>query len=193
MAKKLLRRKAATADKQTVNFMNIIFTVIVGAIALGAGLFGIFTDIKDISTLALIAGNVILAIAVVEFINMLRTGHKGSEFVFSLMRAGTGVLIAVLLIINYNQNMTWPLVLLSIYAIGRGILDVLTALLFKKDKTEKTMWIFCGGAGCILGIITLNAGGFADKTAFFRIFCTYLAAYGITALISSAYVVKAKK
>ncbi|MBR3233810.1 hypothetical protein IKG12_03055 [Candidatus Saccharibacteria bacterium] len=193
MAKKLLRRKTATADKQTVNFMNIIFTVIVGAIALGAGLFGIFTDIKDISTLALIAGNVILAIAVVEFINMLRTGHKGSEFVFSLMRAGTGVLIAVLLIINYNQNMTWPLVLLSIYAIGRGILDVLTALLFKKDKTEKTMWIFCGGAGCILGIITLNAGGFADKTAFFRIFCTYLAAYGITALISSTYVLKAKK
>lgn len=193
MAKKLLRRKAAITDKQTANFVNIIFTIIVGVITLGGGLFGVFTNIKDIPTLTLIAGIVILAIAVVEFINMLRTGHKGSEFVFSLMRAGTGVLIAVLLIINYNQNMTWPLVLLSIYAIGRGILDVLTALLFEKDKTKKTMWVFCGGAGCVLGIITLNAGGFADKTAFFRIFCTYLAAYGITALISSAYALKAKK
>jgi len=194
MARKILRRRVASKqDKQTRDFIGTFFTIILGIIALSAGIFGIFTGIKEISTLALIAGIAVLAIAVVEFVNMLRTDHKGSEFVFSLMRAGTGVLIAVLLLVNHDQNMTWPLILVSIYAIGRGILDVLTSLLFRKDKTEKMMWVFCGGAGCILGIIALNSGGFADKTAFFRVFCTYLAAYGVTALISSLYALKAKK
>ncbi len=177
------REKSSALPSMTVTFL-------IGVISLVAGLFGILTTEKAISTLSLIAGIVILVIAAIEFIRMFKAERKPSEFAFSLMRAGTGILIAVLTIVNRDQNIAWPLILLSIYTLGRGILEILTALVFYKDKTEKFMWLVCGAAGCLLGIIALNSGGFTDQTTFFRIFSIYLAVYGITGLVSLVYRLK---
>ncbi len=186
MAKNISKK----TKKKNIQLIEMVFSLVTGIIAIGAGGFGIFTGINDISVLSLIAGNVILALSVIDFISLFRTRCTGGRFAFSLLKAGSELLIAIFMLINNANGMTWPLTLLSVYMIGQGVLQILSALAFIANKTERFFWIICGAIGDILGIIALNSGALADKTSFFRVFSIYLVIYGVTSIVSLVYKAK---
>ena len=187
MAKARKKAQKQAVRKRKITISEKIITGVAGLVSVAFGIVGIFIETDKLSTLALIAGSVILGLAVLDFINLFRNRKNGGAFAFSLIRAGSGLLIAILTIVNCNQGMTWPLTLLSVYTIGRGILDILTALAFVTNQTERFFWIICGAIGCVLGIISLNSGGFADASTFFRIFAIYMTIAGVTSLVSLVY------
>ena len=194
MAKKTTKKastKPASRKRDNSNSIEMIITTVLGITCIGFGGFGIFTGIEKVSTLALIAGYFLLGLSIVDFIGLFRANKSSGKFAFSLIKAGSELLIAILTIVNNENGMTWPLTLLSVYVIGQGVLQVMTALAFISNKTERFFWIVCGAVGCLLGIIALNSGSLADRTSFFRIFSIYMAIYGVTSLVSLVY--KAKK
>ena len=186
MAKRT-RIKTAVRRRGSTELSNKIISRIAGVASVALGIFGIFTDINTISTLALIAGSFIIGLSVLDFVSIFRDNKAGGKFAFSLIKAGSELLIGILAIVNHDHGMTWPLTLLSVYMLGQGVLQILTALAFIKNKTERFFWVICGAIGCILGIIALNSGGLADVTTFFRLFAIYMAIYGVTTIVSLVY------
>ena len=169
------------------------FAEIQGGLALGFGGYLLFTSTKNISTLSFVTGLGLLILGVLEFIDLFRRRKNPVDFAFSLMFSGPEIVIAVLLLLNRAEGMAWPLILLAIYTIGRGVIEILNAFATIKDKNEKLMWAICGAVSIILGIVVLNSGNFADQTAFFRFFATALMAYGLTAGTTALYAEQSEK
>lgn len=192
MAKKTTK-KANVRRRVSNELTEKIITFVSGIAAIAFGIFGIFTGIEKISTLALIAGYFILALSVLDFVTIFRTNKNGGKFAFSLIKSGSELLIGILTIVNNEQGMTWPLTLLSVYILGQGVLQILTSLAFITNKTERFFWIICGAIGCVLGIISLNSGALADATTFFKLFSIYMAIYGVTSVVSLVYKTNNKK
>ena len=142
-----------------------------------------FTGIKNLSTLATIIGCTLLALGIIEVFNILYRKHFGGSLIIGLVLAIIEIAIAALLIFFNQNDMTWQLILIAIYTILRGIVEIVLAFTSMTDKTDRFMWTVFGMCGAVIGIVILNAGGFFDKTAFVKFFGTYMMVYGITNLI----------
>lgn len=160
-----------------------LFYAFEGIISAIFGGFLLFTNITTISTLSGIIGSALLCLGLVEVFSLLYRRHYGKSLSLSLILATSEIVIALMLLFMQDYNMAWPLTLLAIYTIGRGILELLLAFTAITDKTDRFMWATCGVCGVIIGIVILNSGGFADQTTFVRFFSAYMMIYGVTNLI----------
>lgn len=154
-----------------------------GLISLLFGWFVMFTGLKDLASLTGVVGTTLLCLGVIEFFNLLYRKHYGGSLIISLIMAITEVAIALVMLFTQNREMVFPLVLLAIYTIGRGVLEIFLAFTSLTDKTDKFMWAVCGICGCVIGVVILNSGSFVDTTTFVKFFGTYMMIYGITNLI----------
>ncbi|MBQ3309422.1 DUF308 domain-containing protein [Candidatus Saccharibacteria bacterium] len=154
-----------------------------GLVSLLFGWFVMFTGIKDVPSLMAVVGTTLLCLGIIEVFNLLHRKHYGGSLAISLIMAISEIVIAILLLVTLSQDIVWQLVLVAIYTIGRGILEILLAFLAITDKTDKFMWVVCGICGCVIGVVILNSGSFVDSTTFIKFFGTYMMIYGITNLI----------
>ena len=154
-----------------------------GLVSLLFGWFVMFTGIKDVPSLMAVVGTTLLCLGIIEVFNLLHRKHYGGSLAISLIMAISEIAIAILLLVTLSQDIVWQLVLVAIYTIGRGILEILLAFLAITDKTDKFMWVVCGICGCVIGVVILNSGSFVDSTTFIKFFGTYMMIYGITNLI----------
>lgn len=159
-----------------------LFYAIQGVVSLIFGGFIIFTDIHAVSELSAIIGVALLFLGVIEAFSLLYRKHFGGSLVLSLILAVSEVAIALLLLFTKDYNMLWPLVLLAIYTIGRGILEIILGFSAMTDRTDRFMWVVCGISATIIGIIIFNSGAFSIQTAFVQFFGSYMMIYGITNL-----------
>lgn len=164
-----------------------LFYAFEGIISIIFGGFLLFTNITTVSTLSGIIGASLLCLGMVEIFSLLYRKHYGKSLSLSLILAASEVIIALLLLFMQNYNIAWPLTLLAIYTIGRGVLELLLAFAAVTDKTDRFMWATCGICGVIIGIVILNSGGFSDQTTFVRFFSVYMMIYGVTNLIYSVH------
>lgn len=160
-----------------------LFYLFEGAISTIFGAYLLFTNITSISSLSGIIGASLLCLGMVEIFSLLYRKHYGKSLSLSLILAVSEVVIALLLLFMQNYNMAFPLTLLAIYTIGRGVLELLLAFMAVTDKTDRFMWATCGVCGAVIGIVILNSGSFADHTTFVRFFSAYMMIYGITNMI----------
>lgn len=160
-----------------------LFYLFEGAISIIFGAYLLFTNITSISSLSGIIGASLLCLGMVEIFSLLYRKHYGKSLSLSLILAVSEVVIALLLLFMQNYNMAFPLTLLAIYTIGRGVLELLLAFTAVTDKTDHFMWATCGVCGAVIGIVILNSGSFADHTTFVRFFSAYMMIYGITNMI----------
>ena len=164
-----------------------LFYAIEGIISIIFGGYLLFTNITTVSTLSGIIGASLLCLGMVEIFSLLYRKHYGKSLSLSLILAASEVIIALLLLFMQNYNIAWPLTLLAIYTIGRGVLELLLAFAAVTDKTDRFMWATCGICGVVIGIVILNSGGFSDQTTFVRFFSVYMMIYGVTNLIYSVH------
>lgn len=159
-----------------------LFYALQGVASLVFGGFMLFTNIGSVSELTAIVGVALLCLGVIEVFSLLYRKHYGHSLALSMLLAISEVVIALLLLFTRDYGMAWPLTLLAIYTIGRGILEIVLAFTAMTDKTDRFMWVICGICATIIGIVILNSGNFFVQTTFIQFFGSYMMVYGITNL-----------
>ena len=159
-----------------------LFYVFQGLASLAFGGYILFAINDSIPELSALVGVALLALGIIELFNLLYRKHFGGSLALSLILAITEVAIALMILFTRDYNMVWPLTLIAIYTIGRGILEIVLSFVAMTDKTDRFMWIVCGICACVIGIVILNSGDFVSQTAFLKFFGSYMMIYGITNL-----------
>ena len=146
----------------------------------GAGM--LFAGSDSVSSLIAICGITLLSLGIIETFNLLYRKHFGGSLTLSLILAIAEVIVALMLLLTKDYNMVWPLALLAIYTIGRGVLEIILSFTSITDYTDQFMWVVCGICGAIIGVVILNAGAFVDPTTFIKFFGSFMMIYGVTNL-----------
>ena len=151
-----------------------------------AGVFGLlmlFNSTFKIDTVILPVCVFLLAMGSVDAVNAIFNSHKHQScWITSIFDACVDIVAALVLLFAGRDSIVSSVVIISVYTIISGVIDILHSALSTKDPTDRFIRAVVGVFGCIAGIVILNAGNF-EMMAFFRFFGAYLAIVGVTSLI----------
>lgn len=159
----------------------LIFTI-QGLVALSFGTVALFTGITDISVLVAIASVTLLTLGTIEFFNLLYREHNHQNLGLTTIIALVELSIAVFLLFTLGRNVALHICVIACYTLVRGIFEIINALRPKIEATDRFIWLMCGICGAVFGFAILNAGHFANNTAFITYFGAYLMLFGMTNL-----------
>lgn len=154
-----------------------------GVVGLLFGWFVMFTNIEEVSTLAIVSGATLLALGIIDVANLIYRKRRQQNWGLAIVTAALNVIIGLALIFTKSLNPAWTLTLLAGYTIFCGLFEILIGFKSLSDPTDRFMWIVCGICACILGFVVFNSGHFENPTTFIKFFGTYTMIYGITTLI----------
>ena len=151
-----------------------------------AGVFGLlmlFNSTFNIDTVILPVCVFLLAMGSVDAVNAIFNSHKHQScWMTSIFDACVDIVAALVLLFAGRDSIVSSVVIISVYTIISGVIDILHSALSTKDPTDRFIRAVVGVFGCIAGLVILNAGNF-EMMAFFRFFGAYLVIVGITSLI----------
>ena len=151
-----------------------ILAVIFGFLILFNGVAGIENIIAEISVFLLLMG-------IVDSVSALYNSSKRRGWINSIIDAAIDIVAAVTLLF-FAKDLVTSVIILSVYTLASGIIDVFHGFLSTVDPTDRFIRIMAGACGCIIGIVILNAGGF-EITTFARFFGAYMLIVGVTSSI----------
>jgi uncharacterized membrane protein HdeD (DUF308 family) len=151
-----------------------ILAGIFGFLLLFNGMMGVENIIAEISVFLLLMG-------IVDSVSALYNSSKRRGWVNSVIDAGVDIVAAIALLF-FAKDLVTSVVILSVYTIVSGIIDVFHGFLSTVDPTDRFIRIMAGACGCVIGIVILNAGNF-EITTFARFFGAYMLIVGVTSAI----------
>ena len=151
--------------------------VLKGLVALGFGVFAIFSMKRDFSTLVMTVGIFLLSLSILEFINALYRARQKTGWAVSVVLAVIDAVVALALLFTLTQSPVWHLYIIAGYTFCRGFAEIVSGFRATVDPTDRFTWVFGGMCGAIMGIVILNSGEF-----FIRFFGVYLVILGICSL-----------
>lgn len=152
--------------------------IIRGVIATLFGCLTTFNSHRDLSFMVLVSGIFLLSLSIVEFINSLYRARSRTGWAVSIGIAITDAIIALAILLTIDQDVSWHLYLISLYAFVRGLFEIVSGFRATFDPTDRFLWIISGITGAVMGIVILNSG-----ERFINFFGIYLLIFGITGLI----------
>lgn len=150
-----------------------------------SGLFGLlilFNYFMDEQSIVLPLAIFLLAMGAIDAVSAIYNSARKHGWFNCVADAVVDVVAALLLVFLGRENIVASVVILSIYTIVSGLIDIIHGFLSTVDPTDKFIRILTGVFGCIVGLVILNAGDL-EVTAFFRFFGTYMIVEGVTSLI----------
>lgn len=150
-----------------------------------AGAFGIlllFGGVGRMNDVMVEISAFLLVMGVIDSVGALYNSTKKHGWINSLIDAGIDIIAAVSLLAFAQSDLATCVVILSIYTIVSGIIDLFHGFISTVDPTDRFIRILAGACGCIVGAVILNAGNF-EITTFVRFFGTYMLIVGITSAI----------
>ena len=151
-----------------------ILAVIFGFLLLFNGVAGIENIIAEISVFLLLMG-------IVDSVSALYNSSRRRGWINSIIDAAIDIVAAVTLLF-FAKDLVTSVIILSVYTLASGIIDVFHGFLSTVDPTDRFIRIMAGACGCIIGIVILNAGSF-EITTFARFFGAYMLIVGVTSAI----------
>lgn len=151
-----------------------ILAVIFGFLLLFNGVAGIENIIAEISVFLLLMG-------IVDSVSALYNSSRRRGWINSIIDAAIDIVAAVTLLF-FAKDLVTSVIILSVYTLASGIIDVFHGFLSTVDPTDRFIRIMAGACGCIIGIVILNAGSF-EITTFARFFGAYMLIVGVTSSI----------
>ncbi|MBR2709370.1 DUF308 domain-containing protein [Candidatus Saccharibacteria bacterium] len=153
-----------------------------GGIAAVLGCFILFGGIQSIESAAIMVSVFLLLMGVIDAVSALYNSNKKRGWFTSVLDALVDVIAAIILLF-FTKNILANIVLvLSIYTIVSGVIDIFHGFLSTVDPTDRFIRTLAGACGCVMGIVILNAGNF-EITTFIRFFGAYEVIVGVTSLI----------
>lgn len=156
--------------------------VIRGVMAAVFGCAILFSGVNEISNVIAMVSIFLLFMGIVDAIGALYCSNKKHGWVNSVIDALIDVAAAVALLFFAKDNLVMGLIIISIYTILSGIIDVFHGFLSTVDPTDRFIRVIAGVFGCVMGLVILNAGGFEIMT-FIRFFGVYMLIVGVTSMI----------
>ena len=161
--------------------------VLKGIVSLFAGFYMMFTHRQDVNFLIQVVGWTMLALAIIEVINVAHRSSRQRNWGFPLGLGAVEMAISVALLYTVNPNATLAellplrLSMLAAYVLVASIITVVMGFRSFDNLTDRFMWVVNGMLGCVLGFVIFNAGNISD-VAHIMLFGTYLLINGLTDL-----------
>lgn len=156
--------------------------IVQGVIALLFGCLTLFTADESAAGLMPMVGIFLLALSVVEFANSLYRSHRREGWLVSVLVALFDAAFGLAIIFTANQEMVWHLSLVSGYTVLRGVFELLIGFRTTVDPTDRFIWVLCGIAGIIFGLVIFNSGHL-ENIEFLRFFGAYMMILSVSSLI----------
>lgn len=150
-----------------------------------AGIFGfllLFSGIAEIENVIAEISVFLLLMGVVDSVSALYNSAKKRGWINSVIDAGIDVVAAVALLFFAKSDITTSVIILAVYTVLSGVIDIFHGFLSTVDPTDRFIRVLAGACGCIIGVVILNAGSF-EITTFARFFGAYMLIVGATSSI----------
>lgn len=156
--------------------------VIRGAMATLFGCLIFFSGMDDISSIIAMASVFLLCMGIIDAVGALYSSTKKHGWVNSIIDALIDVVAAVMLLFFAKDSLVNSLIVISVYTILSGVIDIFHGFLSTVDPTDRFIRVLAGVFGCVMGVVILNAGNFEIMT-FMRFFGAYMLVVGVTSMI----------
>ena len=153
-----------------------------GALAGVFGFIALFGGMSNVESVVAIISIFLLMMGIVDSVGALYNSTKKHGWVNSVIDAAIDVVAAVVLLFVARNDLVTSVIVLSVYTILSGVIDIFHGFLSTVDPTDRFIRILAGACGCIIGAVILNSGNFEIMT-FIRFFGVYMLIVGITSLI----------
>lgn len=159
-------------------FVFIIRGILAGVYGLLL-LFGGLTDLEGVIAMISIF---LLLMGVVDSAGALYNSTKKRGWINSIIDALIDVVAALALLFFAKNDLVMSLIIISVYVIISGVIDLFHGFLSTVDPTDRFIRLLAGALGCVMGAVILNAGNFEVMT-FIRFFGVYMIIVGVTSMI----------
>ena len=165
-------------------FIDKHWTVFVmrGLLAAAFGCFALFGDLAQIGNAIAVISILLLLMGIIDAVGALYSSTKKHGWFNAVLDAAVDVAAALALLFFAKDDLTSSLVILSVYTIVSGVIDIFHGFLSTVDPTDRFIRVLAGICGCVIGLVILNAGSF-EMTTFLRFFGAYMLIVGVTSLI----------
>ena len=153
-----------------------------GTLAAIFGCFALFGGMTNIENVIAVVSVLLLLMGIVDAVGALYSSTKKHGWLNSIIDALIDVVAAVALLFFAKDNLVMGLIIISVYTIVSGVIDIFHGFLSTVDPTDRFIRILAGICGCVIGVVILNAGNF-EITTFIRFFGAYMLIVGVTSLI----------
>ena len=153
-----------------------------GALAGAFGFIALFGGMSNVESVVAIISVFLLLMGIVDSVGALYHSTRKHGWINSIIDAGIDVVAAVVLLFFARNDLVTSVIILSVYTILSGVIDIFHGFLSTVDPTDRFIRILAGACGCIIGAVILNAGNFEIMT-FIRFFGVYMLIVGVTSLI----------
>lgn len=153
-----------------------------GTLAAIFGCFALFGGMTNIENVIAVVSVLLLLMGIVDAVGALYSSTKKHGWINSIIDALIDVIAAVALLFFAKDNLVMGLIIISVYTIVSGVIDIFHGFLSTVDPTDRFIRILAGICGCVIGVVILNAGNF-EITTFIRFFGAYMLIVGVTSLI----------
>ncbi|MDO5451581.1 MAG: DUF308 domain-containing protein [Candidatus Saccharibacteria bacterium] len=150
-----------------------------------AGVFGcliLFTGTVGIENLIALVSVFLLTMGIIDAVGALYSSTRKHGWINSIIDALIDVVAAVALLFFAKDSLVSGLVIISVYTILSGLVDIFHGFLSTVDPTDRFIRVLAGVFGCVMGLVILNAGNFEILT-FLRFFGAYMLIVGVTSMI----------
>ena len=150
-----------------------------------AGVFGcliLFTGTVGIENLIALVSVFLLTMGIIDAVGALYSSTRQHGWINSIIDALIDVVAAVALLFFAKDSLVSGLVIISVYTILSGLVDIFHGFLSTVDPTDRFIRVLAGVFGCVMGLVILNAGNFEILT-FLRFFGAYMLIVGVTSMI----------
>ena len=153
-----------------------------GTVAAIFGCFALFRGPVSMEDTVAVVGVFLLFMGIIDSVGALYCSNKKHGWINAIIDALVDVVAAVALLFAAKNNLTNSVVIISVYTIISGVIDIFHSFLSTVDPTDRFIRVLAGICGCIIGAVILNAGEL-EVTAFVRFFGAYMLIVGVTSLI----------
>ena len=171
----------AKINRKYIDKHWIVF-IMRGALAGLFGLLALFGGMANIESVVAVLSIFLLVMGIVDSVSALYNSTKKHCWINSVIDAAVDVVAAVVLLFFARNDLVNSVIVLSVYTIVSGIIDIFHGFISTLDPTARFIRILAGACGCIIGAVILNAGDF-EMTTFIRFFGAYMLIVGVTSLI----------
>lgn len=153
-----------------------------GTLAVAFGCFTLFSSMMDIPHVVAVISILLLLMGIVDAVGALYSSTKKHGWFNAVLDAAVDVTAALALLFFAKDDLMLSMVVLAIYTLASGIIDIFHGVLSTVDPTDRFIRVLAGVCGCVIGLVILNAGDF-EMTTFIRFFGAYMLLVGVTSLI----------
>lgn len=156
--------------------------IVRGLLAIGFGFLTLFGAMNNKELAISMVSVFLLLMGIVDSVSALYASVKKHGWINSVVDALVDIAAALSLLFFAKNNITTALIIISVYTVVSGLIDVFHGFLSTVDPTDRFIRILVGVLGCVIGVVILNAGDFEMMT-FIRFFGAYMLLVGATSLI----------